>query len=62
MRDLEYGDRDCDGTIGFKASPELIALAEAAARSEGLSRAAVARRALMRDLEARTRLQTEDAA
>jgi hypothetical protein len=62
MRDLESDHRDSDGTIGFKASPELIAQAEAAARAEGMSRAAVARRALMRDLERRRASQTGEAA
>ena len=62
MHDLESSDRDSVGTIHFKASRELIALAEAAARAEGMSRAAVARRALMRDLEQHGRVQSEDAA
>jgi hypothetical protein len=52
MRDLESGERD--GTISFVASPELIRLAEMVARAEGLSRAAVCRRATKLDLEART--------
>lgn len=40
--------------INFKADPELIAKADAAAKAEGLSRSDIARRALMRDLAART--------
>ncbi|MGB8605162.1 hypothetical protein [Bradyrhizobium sp.] len=60
MRDLESGERD--GTISFVASPELIRLAEMVARAEGLSRAAVCRRATKLDLEARTRSLTEAAA
>lgn len=48
--------------IGFKAPADLIARTEAAAKAEGVSMAAIARRALMRDLERRTEVQTETAA
>jgi len=37
-------------TIGFKASSELVAKADEAAKKEGLSRADIARRALLRDM------------
>ncbi len=48
--------------IGFKAPADLIARTEAAAKAEGVSMAAIARRALMRDLERRAGARTEDAA
>ena len=38
------------GIIAFRASPEMIADAEAAAAVEGITRSDVARRALLRDL------------
>ena len=41
--------------LAYRCEPDLIAEAEAAARAEGISRSALARRALKRDL-ARTRL------
>lgn len=37
-------------TIGFKVDRDLVAKADEAARKEGLSRADIARRALLRDL------------
>ena len=49
MHDLE--SRHSNGVIGFKCSADLIARAEAAAKAEGISKAAIARRALKRDLE-----------
>ncbi len=48
--------------VGFKAPADLVARADIAARAEGLSRSDIARRALMRDLERRGRVQSEDAA
>lgn len=39
------------GIIAFQATRELIARVEKAAAAEGLSKSAVARRALMRDLK-----------
>ena len=48
--------------VGFKAPADLVARADVAAKKEGITRSDIARRALMRDLEARTRPQTENAA
>ena len=41
---------DSTGIIAFRASTALIAAVEAAAAQEGISRADVARRAVLRDL------------
>jgi hypothetical protein len=51
MQDLE----EHKPILAFRCEADLIALAEAAARLEGISRSALARRALKRDL-ARTGL------
>lgn len=49
-------------TIGFKASSDLVAKADAAAKAEGLSRADIARRALLRDLSKSSQQPRETAA
>ena len=41
--------------LAFRCEADLIALAEAAAKAEGISRSDVARRALMRDLQRRAK-------
>ena len=48
--------------ISFKVPDDLIEWAEAAAKAEATSMAAIARRALIRDRERRGRVQSEDAA
>ena len=62
MRDLESDHRDSDGVISFKAAAELIEFADSEAVLEGCSRAAIARKALLRLKEARLRCMAEDAA
>ena len=62
MRDLESGHRIAGVQITVTVSPELAALAEAVARDNDMSRAAVVRRALKRDLETRRSAQIEEAA
>ena len=62
MHDLESGHRDADGVISFKAAAELIEFADSEAVLEGCSRAAIARKALLRLREARTRSQVGEAA
>lgn len=41
---------DKNVTIGFKASSDFVAKVDAAAEAEGLSRADIARRAVIRDM------------
>ncbi|RTM13899.1 MAG: ribbon-helix-helix protein, CopG family [Bradyrhizobiaceae bacterium] len=48
--------------IGFKAPADLAERLDAAARAEGISRSAVARRAVMRDLERQAKQETTEKA
>ena len=50
MAKIEPNGDERGGTIAFRASAELIALIEAKAASEGISKSDVARRAALRDL------------
>ena len=47
----EEDDLQANGIIAFQAPRELISRVEEAAASEGLSKSAIARRAVMRDLQ-----------
>jgi len=47
-------------TLGFKATPDLVERTDAAAKAEGLSRADIVRRALIRDLAAKAQQQHQE--
>lgn len=49
-------------TLGFKATQELVERTDAAAKAEGLSRADIVRRALLRDLAGKVQQHQENAA